>query len=72
MLSTKSKFSTDIPIVDQYQDIELASSFASHVHEQPTEVSDKIAQNNANHGIRADNRNTLNTFNIGDVQKLHA
>jgi len=43
------------------------------VHEQSTEISDKIARNNANHGIRADDRNRLNTFNVGDiVPKLHA
>jgi len=41
------------------------------VHEQPTDISDKIARNNVNHGIRADDRNKLNTFNV-DVQKLHA
>jgi len=49
MLDSKSKFSTElIPITDQYQVIESASSFASqctsHVHEQPTEISDKVAQ----------------------------
>ena len=66
MLNSKSKFSIDlIPIADQYQVIESASSFASHVHEQPTEISDKIAQNNANQGIRADDKNRLNTINIG-------
>ena len=43
------------------------------MHEQLTKFSDKIAQSNANHGIRADDRNRLNTFNVGDVvQKLHA
>ena len=42
------------------------------MHEQPTEISDKIAQNNNNHRIRANDRNILNTFNVGDVQKLHA
>ena len=36
------------------------------------EISDKIAQNNAKHRIRGDDRNRLNTFNVGDVQKLHA
>ena len=36
------------------------------------EISNKFAQNNTNHGIRADDRNRLNNFNVGDVQKLHA
>ena len=66
------KFSTDlISIADQYQVIESASSFASHVLE-PTKISDKITQNNVNHEIRADVRNRLNTSNVGGVQKLHA
>ena len=73
MLGTKSKYSTDfIPIADRYQVIQsalsFALSFASHVHEQSMEISDKVAQNNTNHGIRADDRNKLNTFNVGDVQ----
>ena len=73
ILSTKSKFSRDlISITDQSRAIESALSFTSHVHEQPTEISDKFAQNNANHMIRADDRNRLNTFNFGVVQKLHA
>jgi len=43
------------------------------MHEQSTEISNKIAQNNVNHGIGVDDRNRLNTFNVGDiVQKLHA
>ena len=51
----------------------VASSLASHMHTLHDEISDKIAQNNANHGIRADDRNILNIFNVGDViQKLHA
>ena len=71
MLGTKSKISIElIPITDQYQVIESASS-ASHVH-KPTEISDKIAQKIANHEIRADVRNRLNTFKVSDVQKLHA
>ena len=73
MLGTKSKFSTDlIPIANQYQVIESASSFALHVHEQPTEINDKIAQN-TNNGIWADDMNKLSTFNVGSVvQNLHA
>ena len=68
MLGTKLKFSIDfISIADQYQVIEYASCCASHVHEQPTEISDKITQNNANYEIRTDDRNRLNTFNIGDI-----
>jgi len=35
-------------------------------------ISDKIIQNNVNHVIRADDRNRLNTFNVGDVKQLHA
>ena len=67
MLNTKSKFSTNLlSTVDQYQVIEFAlsfvSSFASHMHKQPIDISDKIAQNNANHGMRADDRNILNTL----------
>ena len=55
MLGTKLKFSTDfILIADQYQVIEpassFASSFASHVHEQSTKISDKIARNNTDVG----------------------
>ena len=43
------------------------------MHEQPTKISDKIAQNKANHGLQTDDRNRLNTFNVSDVvQKLHA
>ena len=42
------------------------------MHEQPTKISDKTALNNANHGIRADDRNRLNTFNVGNVHKLYA
>ena len=78
MLSTKLKFSTDlIPIADQYKLTEFASpivsSFASHVHTLHDEISDKIAQNNTNHGIRIDDRNKLNTFNVDVyIQKFHA
>ena len=74
MLVTKSKVSTDlISIADQCQVSESVSSFVSHMHKQLTEISDKIAQNNVNHGIRADDRNRLNIFNVGDfVQKLYA
>ena len=77
MLDIKSKFFTDfIPVADQYKVTEyassVASSSASHVHTSHEEISDKIAQNNANHEIRADDKNRLNTFNIGDVQKFHA
>jgi len=66
MLSTKSKFSIDlIMIADQYpineSALSYASSFASCVHEQPMKISDKIAQNNDNHGIQANDRNRLNT-----------
>jgi len=36
-------------------------------------ISDEIAQHNANHGKRTDDRNKLNTFNVGDViQKFYA
>ena len=43
------------------------------MHEQLTKISDKVAQNSANHGIQTDDMNKLNTFNVGDVvQKLHA
>ena len=63
MLGTKSKFSINpYLIADQYQVIESASSFAAHVHEQPMEIGDKIAQNDANHKIRADDKNGLNTL----------
>ena len=74
MLVIKSKFSTDLVVIaDQCQVSESASSFVSHMHKQLTKISDKIAQNNVNHGIRADDRNRLNTFNVsGVVQKLHA
>ena len=44
-----------------------------HMQTSYDKISDKIAQNNANYGIRTDDNNRLNTFNIGDVvQKLHA
>ena len=73
ILCTKLKFSTDlISIANKYHVIESASSFVSHVHEQPTKISDKIIQNNGNYGIRVDDRNKLDTFNVGVVQKLHA
>ena len=76
MLGTKSKFIIDfIPIADQYKVIESSSSvasfFASYVHTPHNKISDKIAQNNTNHGIRVGDRNRLSTFNVGDVQKLH-
>ena len=76
MLGTKSKFFIDlIPIADQYKVIEsispVASFFASQMHTPHNEISDKIAQNNVNHGIWTDDKNMLNTFNVGDVKKLH-
>jgi len=52
---------------------ESASSFSSHMHELQEKINDKVAQNNVNHEMRADDRNKLKTFNIGDVVKqLHA
>ena len=65
-----------ISITDHYKVSESASSFASsvasHVHELHKEISDKIALNNSNYELRADIRNKLKTFNVGDVKKLHA
>jgi len=38
---------------------------------EPKVISYKIAQNNTNYKIRVDDKNKVNTFNVGDVQKLH-
>ena len=50
----------------------IASSVASHVHELHEKINDKVAQNNANYMLRADVKNKLKTFNVCDVNKLHA
>ena len=43
------------------------------MHKQPTEISDKIVQNNTNNRIQAHDKNILNTFNVSNVfQKLYA
>jgi len=81
MLSTKSKFSISlVPIANPDRSSEFASSFpsnkfvsfASHVPESHEEINEKIEQNNDNHEMRADDRNILKTFNVGDVKQLHA
>ena len=51
---------------------EYVSSFTSHVHESHEVISDKLAQNNANHEMRVDDTNRLKTFNVGNIVKqLH-
>ena len=42
------------------------------MHELHEEISDKVAQNNVNYMLQTDVRNILKTFNVGDVNKLHA
>ena len=42
------------------------------MHELHEEISNKVAQNNANYTLRTDVWNKLKTFNNGDVNKLHA
>jgi len=37
------------------------------VHESQEKITDKVAQNNINYEMRADGRNRLSNFNIGDV-----
>jgi len=61
-----------ILIADHYKVSEFISSFASHVHELHIEVSDRIAQNNANYKLWADISKRFKNFNVGDVIKeLH-
>jgi len=38
------------------------------VHELHEKINNKVAQNNANYKLRADVRNKLKTFNVGDVK----
>jgi len=53
MLGAKLKFATNlILIANQYQVIESASSFALHDYEQPTKISDKIAQTTPTMGYK--------------------
>ena len=42
------------------------------MHESHEEISDRVAENNANHEMRANDRNRLKTFNDDDVTQLHA
>jgi len=62
-----------ILMADHYRVSDFVSSVASHVHEFHKQISDKIALNNANNVLRADVRNILETFNVGEVvKKLHS
>ena len=76
-----------IPVAEHYRASETASAFASHMHKLHKKISNKIAESNANYKLRADVRNILRTFCIGDflmvqilperfplgiVEKLHA
>jgi len=45
-----------IPIANRYRASLFASTFASHMHELHKEISDRIAQRNANYKLRADVR----------------
>jgi len=82
MLSTKLKFSIDFVLISNHDrssefalsfaSTESVSSFVSYAHESHKEISDKLAQNNANHELWADDRNLLKTFNVDDVKQLHA
>ena len=83
MLHTKSKFYIDLVSIANYDrsnkftssfgSTESTSLFASLVHELYKKISDKVAKNNANHEMQADDRNKLKTFNVGDIVKqLHA
>jgi len=74
-----------IPIADHFRASE--SAFASHMHKLHKEISDRIAQNNANYKLLATIRKRFKIFNVGNfvmvqirpewffsgtVKKLHA